>query len=301
MAATDTSSYIQKKFDKGTAVSYNQRDLLLYACGIGCHELKYVYEYDDDFAAFPTYPVVLAFKGTDQDVCGFPSETMMAMINTPPLKGVKGVLDGERYIECVAPIDPEGGEFLLQQRLVGIHKRGSGASVETEARLVDKDGKVFYKFLSGTFMLGARNFTDAGTSYSAKIAPPARSPDKVEEFVTSPFQAQLYRLSGDYNPLHVDPMNAKMMGFKVPILHGLCSLGIATRAVIKAFANNDSSRFRALKLRFSKPVLPGQTIVTQMWKDGAHPNRIVFNCIVKETGTIVISNAYIELTPVAKL
>ena len=114
-------------------------------------------------------------------------------------------------------------------------------------------------------------------------------------------QTHLYRLSGDYNPLHIDPTMAKMMGFKVPILHGLCTLGIATRAVINAFADGNPSRFRAIKLRFSKPVLPGQTVVTQMWKDAVHPNRIIFNCITKETGLVVISNAYVELTPVSKL
>lgn len=295
---TDTSAFIEDKFDKGIPVSYNQRDLLLYASGIGCHELKYVFEYDSDFAAFPTYPVVLSFKGTENSVCQFPSEAMMAIMRNPPLHGVKGGLDGERYIERVNPIDPDGGELVLQTRLVGIHKRGSGASVETEGRLVDKDGKLYYRFISGAFMVGARGFTDSGVSHSEKIPPPGRSPDKTEEFLTSPYQAQLYRLSGDYNPLHIDPDNAQIMGFKRPILHGLCTLGIATRAVIKAFANNDPSRFKAIRLRFSKPVMPGQTVVTEMWKEG---DRIVFNCKTKETGAVVISHAYVELHPTAKL
>lgn len=298
---TDTSAFIEDEFDKGIPVSYNQRDLLLYASSIGCNELKYVYEFDDDFAAFPTYPVVLSFKGTEQSVCNFPSEAMQAIMRNPPLHGVKGGLDGERYIERLAPIDPYGDELLLQTRLVGVHKRGSGASVETEGRLVGKDGKQYYKFVSGAFMVGARDFTDSGTSYSEKVPTPDRSPDKTEEFVTSPYQAQLYRLSGDYNSLHIDPNMAKMMGFKVPILHGLCTLGIATRAVIKACANGDPSRFRAIKLRFSRPVLPGQTVVTEMWKDAANPDRIIFNCKTKETGTVVISNAYVQLHPASKL
>ena len=295
MPELDTAQFLQKDFDKGVAVAYNTRDLLTYAVGIGCTDLRYVYEYDEDFQAFPTYPVVLAFKGTDQDVVDFPSEAMQEAGSLPPLSGIKTVLDGERYIEKVCPLDTDGADTMrIQSRLIGVHKRGSGASIETESQLVDETGKVYYKFISGAFALGAKDFKDSGVSFSSKVPVPERAPDKVSEFKTSPFQTHIYRLSGDYNPLHIDPDQAKAFGFKEPILHGLCSLGINVSAVLKAYADNDADRFKALKLRFSKPVIPGQTIVTEMWKEGS---RIIFLGKVKETGAVVVNNSYVDLEP----
>lgn len=293
-APLDTASFIQKDFDKGIAVSYNTRDLLTYAVGIGCSELRYVYEHDEDFQAFPTYPIVLGFKGTDQDVVDFPSEAMQEAGNLPPLSGIRTVLDGERYIEKVTPLDVDGAELRLQSRLIGVHKRGSGASIETESQLVDASGKVYYKFVSGAFAVGAKNFKDGGVSFSSKVPVPSRAPDKVSEFKTNPFQTHVYRLSGDYNPLHIDPEQAQAFGFKEPILHGLCSLGVTARAVLNAYADGDADRFKAMKLRFSKPVIPGQTIVTEMWKEGS---RIIFVGKVKETGAVVVSNSYVDLEP----
>ena len=285
-------------------VAYTTRDLLLYAQGIGCTALPYVYEHDDAFAAFPTYPIVLAFTGTDEDVVSFPSEAMGQGPKMPPLEGVVTGVDGERFLEVITPLPTEGSppKLTLKSAIVGVHKRGSGASVETEAVLFDADTGVEYtRMTSGTFLVGATNFENSGTTFSEKIKPPTRAPDRLVELPTSPAQAQLYRLSGDYNPLHVSPEFAKMVGFKQGcILHGLCTLGFSARAVLRAYGGNDPANFRSIKLRFSKPVLPGQTLVVEMWDLGS--GRIVFQTKVKETGAVVINNAVFQMRqPVAKL
>lgn len=110
-------------------------------------------------------------------------------------------------------------------------------------------------------------------------------------------QTQLYRLSGDYNPLHIDPEFAKMVGFPAPINHGLCSLGFATRHVLTGLAGNDPEVFKSVRGRFSAPVLPGQTMVTEMWKEG---DKLFYQCTVKETGKVCINNACLEIKAVPK-
>lgn len=290
----DVAPYLGKDWVE-VDVSYNRRDLVLYSMGIGSSDLKFIYEKDAKFAMFPTYPFVMSFKGTDQDTVDFPSNAMAKVNITPPLRGTKTGLDGERYLEIINPL-PVGDEhkFKLKSRLLGVQGKKSGALAETEAILVDADGKEYVRMVSGAFLVGAKNVESKGKTNSESVKVPDREPDAVEESLTTVAQAQLYRLSGDYNPLHIDPRFAKMFGFKEPILHGLCSLGFAARAVMKVYCDNDQDRFKAIKLRFASPVLPGQTLVTSMWKDG---DRVTFTTKVKETGKVVINNAFVQLNP----
>jgi peroxisomal enoyl-CoA hydratase 2 len=113
------------------AVSYNRRDLITYAVGIGCDELRFVYENDPDFAAFPTYPIVLGFKGEEEDVVGFPSAAMMAANVLPPLPGMKFVLDGERYSRPL-------GHWDVRGRTVG-RRRGEGVRAGMMEEKVDEE------------------------------------------------------------------------------------------------------------------------------------------------------------------
>jgi acyl dehydratase len=279
-------------------VSYTRRDLLLYAVGIGCDELHFVYENDPNFAAFPTYAIVLPFKGTENDVVDFPSAAMMQANVMPGLPGMKFVLDGERYLEVLRPIPPTPSTFQIRSKLVGVHPKPKGALVETIAEVVDSSGVVYVRIVSGTFVVGAKDVADSGTTYSQAVETPKRAPDAVQEMRTSPTQAHLYRLSGDYNPLHIDPTMAQMNGFPQPILHGLCTFGHAARAVLKSFAESNPQRFRAIRCRFASPVTPGDTLVTEMWKEG---DRIIYVTKVKETGKVVINNAYVDLSPESKL
>src|SRR5262249_10576441 len=138
---------------------------------------------------------------------------------------------------------------------------------------------------------------DRGPSAEINV-PPDRAPDARIEEKTSEAQALLYRLSGDINPLHADPGFAKAFGFDRPILHGLCTFGFAVRHVLKEFSNADPRFFKSVKVRFSESVFPGETIVTEMWKEPAASgggSRIVFRCTVKERDKVVISNAALEL------
>jgi len=308
---TETAPFISGQW-YDSPVEYNKRDLLLYAVGIGCEEMQYIYEQDANFAAFPTYPVVLVGqKGASFDV-DTPASSDRYLGKSkqpmgwggppgPRLKGVRVTVDGERYIERLKDIPTSCEKMTLRQRLYGVRQKGSGALVETEAELVGEDGTAYYRFVSGGFNIGARDFKDAGSTNSQSIAPPSREPDAVVEQVVSPTRAHVYRLSGDYNPLHIDPESpmVKGGGFDGPILHGLCSMGHAARAVLGACANNDPKRFHAVKVRFASPVYPGNTLVTRCWK--TENNRIVFTTTVKETGKVAISNAYMDLTPVSRL
>lgn len=298
----DVTEFLGK--ESSIRVSYNRRDLILYALGIGCDELSYTYEGHDDFAAFPTYPIVLNFKGADTDVVTFPSPAMMDSMVVPPLPGTRVGLDGERFLEVINPLPTEETELQLTTKLIGVHKRGKGALAETETILKDPStGKLYTRIISGAFLVGAKDFTpeSAGVTNSKNIEVPKREPDRVVESQPSHNQTQLYRLSGDYNPLHVDPTFAQMSGFEQPILHGLCSLGFTAHAVLREFGGNDPNNFKSVRCRFASPVIPGETLVIKMWLEG---NTVILQVSVKERDIVVINNAALELhaiKPAAKL
>lgn len=193
------------------------------------------------------------------------------------------------YVECIRPLDPEGGDVTIKSRLIGIHKRGSGASVETECIISDDKGPL-YRLVSGAFLVGAKDFKDSGVTNSEAVAVPKRNADKEVEVKVSETAPLLYRLSGDYNPLHVEESLAQMNGFEAPINHGLCSFGISCHQVLKHMLDNDGSKFKAIKGRFASPVLPGQTLVIKMWQE---KDRVIFTTSVKETGKVCINNAYV--------
>lgn len=297
MAETETE-HLVKAPRVSVPVEYNKRDLLIYAVGIGSTDPRYTYEKHPEFAAFPTYPISLTFKGNASDVVDFPSPAMCGF-PSPHLSDVTASLDAEKYIEKLAELPVEGAKLQLVGGLVGVLKKGSGALVEHAYDLVDESGKVYYKMLSSGFNVGAKNFKASGASQLSAVKPPDAKPTFVVWVPTNAQIASIFRLSGDYNPLHMDPEVAKKAEFDQPILHGLCTMGHTVRAVLDAVAGGDHRRYKSIQLRFASPVLPGNTLKVEVWV--VSPVEVAFRTTVKETGKVCISNGLMRLNPEAKL
>ncbi|KAI9024845.1 MaoC-like dehydratase [Hyaloraphidium curvatum] len=297
MSAIDVSHIPETSAD----VTYNTRDALIYAVGIGCDDLKYVYELDPAFQVFPTFPVVLTFKAGDppelmhdvNDFVGRATKGNRAAVQIPgkkmdPTKG----LHGEQSIELLVPSFPRSGNVKVTSKTVGVWDGGKGAVIASENMIVDAaTGKPLARLESSGFMLGAGGFGGPKRPKPALDVeiPKDRKADFSGELKTSPAQAVLYRLAGDTNPLHIDPKIAQNAGFKAPILHGLCTYGHAARSLISFFPG---LHLRLFRVRFSSPVYPGETLVTEAWKMIEDANQVVvaFRTSVKERpGTVVLN------------
>jgi len=204
------------------------------------------------------------------------------------------LLHGEQFLEIKKYPIPTSGTLVSRARLLEVVDKGSAAIVRSGVTTVDAatGEELFYNemvvFLRGSGGFGGKKKPADRGAATAANKPPARAPDAVVEEKTTEEQAALYRLSGDYNPLHIDPAFAAAGGFKVPILHGLCFFGIAGKAVYEKYG-----KIKNIKVRFAGTVLPGQTLVTEMWKEG--DKKVVFQTKVKETGKVCIGGAAAEL------
>ncbi len=274
--------------------SYDERDVSLYALGVGAAEnpldskdLSLVYEMSGEgFHVLPTFAVVPSMKVIfDQFKKGD---------KAPGLNyGFERILHGEQYTEVKRPL-PARAKLRHEVKIKDIFDKGKNAVVVTGITTFDETGEeLAYNELTA-FVRGAGGWGgERGPSGDVNV-PPERAPDATSTEKTHANQALLYRLSGDINPLHADPGFAQGFGFDKPILHGLCTFGFAARAVIKAFAKDADPRyFKSIKVRFAESVFPGETLVTEMWKESE--SRIVFRTKVVERDKVVISNAAIEL------
>ncbi|KAF8557437.1 hydroxysteroid dehydrogenase [Imleria badia] len=273
----------KKQVPQDEDYSYTERDVILYNLGIGAteQELQWTYEGHDEFGALPTFGVIPQF-GASSGV------SLDWLPNFNPAK----LLHGEQYLSIKALI-PTEANLVNETRLLEVLDKGKAASVTTLVQTKDKaSGQLLFENQATVFIRNAGGFggkrtgTDRGASTAANVAP-KREPDAVMEEKTSPTQAALYRLSGDYNPLHILPDFAKIGGFDKPILHGLCFMGIAGKHVLKAFGP-----FKDIKVRFAGVVYPGETLVTEMWKEG---NKVIFTMKTKGRGTTALTNAAVTL------
>lgn len=237
--------------------SWNSKDALLYAVGIGAgtDELQYTTENTKDITqkVFPTFAVIIGGGGIPMKEVGSFNPALM--------------VHGEQGIELLGEIPPDG-EIESVGECSAIWDKGSAAVLEftSESRDV-ATGQPLLRTKTSLFCRGEGGWGgDRGPS--EKLEFPGRSPDKKITYSTREDQALTYRLSGDRNPLHSDPSFAALGGFDKPILHGLCTYGMTGRALLHGLCEGDASRFLSMNARFSKPVIPGDSLTVCMWVDG---------------------------------
>ncbi|MBN9566587.1 MAG: MaoC family dehydratase N-terminal domain-containing protein [Alphaproteobacteria bacterium] len=264
----------------GVEASWGDRETMLYALGIGfmrdpmdTRELQFAYE--NDLKAVPTMATVI----------GWGASSTMARSGINYLM----VVHGEQRLTLHKPL-PSAATVLIDERVIGAFDKGKdkGAVIVIEKVLRDKKSNDKLCTLVGTtFARGDGGFGGPKDGAPAPHTLPTRAPDLSHECDTRPDQAFIYALSGDRNPLHRDPNVAKMAGFPRPILHGLCTYGTACRAVISSVCKYDAQKITGFDVRFSSPVFPGETIVTEMWVDGSV---VSFRSKVKERDVVVLNN-----------
>lgn len=257
------------------------KDTILYALGIGAEELDFVYE--EQLQALPMMAVTLAYPG---------------FFWREPQYGAdwKRILHGEQSLTIHRPL-PSEGEFVGRTRLEAVEDKGpdKGAVVLAVRTIEGADGVLYATDRRTAFLRGDGGCGSVGAAIPRPVPAPAdRGADAIVTLTTATTQALVYRLSGDLNPLHVDPQVARAAGFDRPILHGLCTYGLAGRAVLRELAGNSPARLVRLDARFSAPVYPGETIAVHIWRESGREAR--FEARVTERDVRVLTHGYVELT-----
>jgi acyl dehydratase len=267
--------------------TYGPKDAMLYALGVGLGhdpldeaELPFVYE--KNLKVLPTFAVVLGWPGfwpRDLDT-GIDWVKLVAgeqgLVLHRPL-AASGTIVGRTRVTEIIDKGPGKGALVYSERVVTDKKSGQKIATVTQT----------------TFCRGDGGFGGPPREAPAVHPIPERAPDFVSEMPTRPETALIYRLSGDPNPLHVDPDIAKTAGFPRPVLHGLATIGIAGRAILKNLCDYDPAKLTAIAARYSAPVFPGETIRTEIWRDGAI---VSFRARVAERDVIAINNGRAEIS-----
>lgn len=191
----------------------------------------------------------------------------------------------------------------LKGRITRLIDKGAdkGAILVTERRLESAAGALLATLEQVTFLRGDGGYSQrTGQASDAPLpalaaTPHERAPDGIDQQAIRPEAALLYRLMGDYNPLHADPAVARQAGFERPILHGLASYGLVAWALVRQCAGGDASRLKALDIRFAAPVYPGETLVTEIWRVPGQEGRYQLRARVAERDKIVLSHGHAEL------
>ena len=276
MTTTGLSNDLVGKTADPIEVSWDEKDVMLYALGAGARpydELDFLYEGKGP-KVLPTFAVIPGMRGMGA-IGGLDINPAM-------------ILHGEEGITVHREIPPRA-TVKLTGKIVEIWDKGSAAVIGVEGAAEDADGPMFTAKAS-IFVRGAGGFGgERGPSTKGRNEPPDREPDHVVSDATRIEQAAIYRLSGDRNPLHIDPEFAKnLAGFDTPILHGLCTYGVVGRAILKSVCGGDPARFAGFEARFADTVLPGDTVVTKVWDLGGGEAIVQAET---ERGNVVLSQA----------
>ncbi|MDF1821290.1 MAG: MaoC/PaaZ C-terminal domain-containing protein [Alcanivoracaceae bacterium] len=253
MAQPISTDLVGQAYDP-VAVGWQDFDVQLYALGVGCKpeaELDFLYE-NRGPKVLPTFAVI-------------PSMNVMTSAVSQLQINLAMLLHGEQSVTLHRPL-PSRFKGQGQARISEVWDKGKAAVVGVESTLSDADGPLCTSHAT-LFIRGAGGFGgERGPSAADTTVPvPDRPADHVIEDQTRPEQAALYRLSGDRNPIHIDPQFARFGGFERPFLHGLCTYGYAGRAALQALCGGDPARLLALGGRFSAQVYPGDGVTTRIW------------------------------------
>jgi len=279
----DREKVLAHEFPTGEG-GWERDDVILYHLGIGAGvpqtdpgELEYTYE--KNLKVLPTFSTV-ANIGGDPNLLAVPGlEFNLAL-----------VLHGEQEIELHQALPPEA-KLSSETRIAEIYDKGKAALMILETKTRDADGDPLFTNRMSLFLRGEGGF-GGPSGPKARHETPDREPDGTIESKTLPQQALLYRLNGDKNPLHCDPDFAKLAGFEVPIIHGLCSYGIVCKAVVDGALGGDVTRVAGYGARFAGVGYPGETFVTRYWREN---DTILVDCHAKEREAIVLSNGVLKL------
>ncbi len=267
--------------------SWDSKDALLYAVGVGAglgdplQELEFTTENCEGIEqqVLPTYGVLIAQTRGGRSLGDFDRALLV---------------HAEQYVELHRPL-PVSGTVRTTSTVTGIYDKGSGALVVSENTAVDAEtGEPLITSRGGTFIRGEGGFGGPRDDGTPSWQLPDRAPDHQIVRETRPEQALIYRLSGDRNPLHVDPKFAARGGFAQPILHGLCTYGVTGRALLRVLCDGDPARFRSMYGRFSRPVLPGEPLTVSIWVEDDGESALFQT--TRTDGTVVIDRGRMQFS-----
>ncbi|CAD5233301.1 unnamed protein product [Bursaphelenchus xylophilus] len=278
------------EWERETVVEeHGAKEAIYYAIGIGARrsrELHLIYENHPKFQVFPTF-------------CARSSLSALDLENCPGIGyDLRRTLHGEQYIEFFKPIPKEGG-IRTESQVVDLLQRGRHMAILCEATCYDNETNEKLAYLQ--FLIWQLNhYNSKGLIWSNDVIPtektPETEPDKILEEELDDNLPSIYRLaSGDLNPLHIDPEFSQNLGLEEPIMHGFCTLGVAARMILNEYSEQDYSKMKSIKVKFSAPLLPGAHLAIKTWKGNA--GRIHFEAVDLKTDSVVLSESYVDLKP----